>query len=260
MARTAALLAAVLLAGCGNTEPPSPHSVSYALAWTEDDVVRDAGGASWQVTNDLGYQVRVTRGYLTTYSMELVECPKAVTGFATPPSAFAALLSLLEATAWAGHSAGTPNPAAIRALHIESLTAPVARELATVTLAPQAYCQLHYLIARAAKESSGLPDDLDMVDASLHVEGTYRVPGSELEKPFRVHTGIANGGLFNRSATPPAPIRVDTGRAGARVTVRRRLGAMFDGVAFATMTEGMVAGQIMQALIDHVEIEIESRG
>ena len=202
-------------------------------------------GVGWEVTNDLGYRVRLTRGWVTTYSMELVECPKpaALSSFLAPPSA------------WAGHASGTPNPAAIRPMQVESLLAPTDREVGTVTLVPQAYCQMHYLIARAGHDSPGLPSELDMVDASLHVDGTYRPPGAASPTLFTIHSAIANGGLFDRTATS-VPIRVDTGRATTRVTVRRHLGSLFDAVDFATMPESVRAERILAAAIDHIEIEI----
>ena len=227
--------------------------VHYQIAWARDDVAQATEGVGWEVTNALGYRVRVTRGYVTTYSMELVECPKLG---AAPADVVAALSSLLEPpSAWAGHASGTPNPAAIRPMQVESLLAPTDREVGTVMLVPQAYCQMHYLIARAGHDSPGLPSELDMVDASLHVDGTYRAPGATRPTPFTIHTAIANGGLFDRTATS-APIRVDTGRTTTRVTVRRHLGSLFDAVDFTTMTEGVRAEGILASIIDHVEIEI----
>lgn len=220
--------------------------MEYAIAWARDGVAPAADGTGWEITNDRGYRVHVTRGYVTSYSMELVECPKE-------PAAFVPLLR--TAAAWAGHMSGTPNPAAIRPMEVESLLAPVDRDVGTVTLAPQAYCQVHYLIARAVRESPGLPADIDMVDASLHVDGTYRAPGSASPAAFTIHTAIANGGLFDRTAAS-TPIRVDTGRTAARVTIRRDLGSLFDGVDFATMSDPVRADRMLTAVIEHVEIEL----
>src|ERR1051325_3652187 len=156
--------------------------------------------------------------------MERGECPKpaALSPFFSPPSA------------WAGHASGTPNPAAIRPMQVESLLAPTDREVGTVTLVPQAYCQMHYLIARAGHDSPGLPTELDMVDVSLHVDGTYRAPGATDQTSFTIHSAIANGGLFDRTSTS-VPIRVDTGRAPTRGTVRRHLGSLFDAADFPPM-------------------------
>lgn len=253
------LLALLLLGACGNSsEPPGTgawHEVRYRLEWASDDVTRLENGPAWEVTNDRGYRVRLTRGYLTSYSMELVECPKDA---ATGARLGALLWSTVESVAWAGHSVGTPNPAAIRPMQVESLTEPTAHDVGEVLLAPQAYCQLHYLIARAGREAHGLPPDLDMVDASLHVELTYQAAGADAPTPFTLHTAVANGGLFDRATGAPTAMRVDTGRNATQVTVRRDLGRMFDGVDFAAMAEGQIAGQILTSLIDHVDVGIEA--
>ena len=237
------LLAATLLGACTRSAPPAPHAVHYVVAWARDGVV--PAGDGWEVTTDLGYRVRVTRGYLTSYSMELVECPKAAWSVLSPPPA------------WAGHSAGTPNPAAIRPMQVESLLATTDREIGAVTLAPQTYCQLHYLIARAGREAQGLPSDLDMVDASLHVDGTYRAPAADAPTPFAIHTAIANGGLFDHTGAA-APIRVDMGQGATRVTVRRHLGSLFDGVDFATTSDSVRASRILASVVEHVEVELAS--
>ena len=99
-----------------------------------------------------------------------------------------------------------------------------------------------------------------MVDASLHLDGSYRAPGSDAAIPFALHTAVANGGLFDRVTTTTAPLHVDTGQAATRVTVRRHLGALFTGVDFSTMQDGVLAEQILKSLIDHVEVEIAALG
>jgi hypothetical protein len=312
-------LTLLLAGGCRNqaTAPAvaTPHEVRYQLDWVLDGVERTADGSAWETTNDLGYRVRVTRGYVSSYSMELVECPRdagtpiarlcapspvAINSFgvgagvspAAPPFGGAqtrsarlaagtaaatsewvrpvpritaqsplaclgaALWSAVEATAYAGHSVGTPNPAAIRAMQVESLLAPAPRAAGAVTLLPQAYCQLHYLVARADRDAHGLPIDLDMVDTSLHIEGTYRAPGGSTDVPFVVHTAAAYGTLLDRAVGASEPMHVDTGVSAVDVTVRRHLGKIFDGVDFVLMRPPVIAGQVLRSLIDHVEVAI----
>jgi hypothetical protein len=218
---------------------PRPHTVRYVLTWATDGVAREADGA-WTVTNDLGYRVRVGRGWVTSYSTELVECPKDAAAWFPFPS-----------LAFAGHLAGTPNPAAVKPMRVESLLRPADAEAGVVTLAPQPYCQLHYLVARAGHDSPGLPAELDMVDTTLHVEGTYRAADAAGDTAFTIHSASAYGQLF--------PLHVDTGREGAEVVLRRRLAAMFDGVDFARMPEKTIALQILRALVDHVAVEVRRR-
>ena len=251
------VLLAVLAAGCMSTPSPptpGPHEVRYRLTW-ERDGVRTTSDGGWEVANDLGYLVHVTRGWVTSYSMELVECPKDAAD-ATPWNVGDVLWPALESPAWAGHMAGTPNPAAIRPMQVESLTDVEPHQAGTVTLAPQAYCKLHYLVARAGHDSPGLPPDLDMVDTTLHLDGIVRAPGASSDVPLTVHTALAYGQLFERAATPPAAIHVDSGLGAMEVEVRRHLGRMFDGVDFAKMADRAVALQILKALVDHVDVEI----
>lgn len=251
-----ALLALVCAAGCRETRDPSPaapHAIRYRLAWdTADAKAADAG--VFTTTTDRGYRIRITRGYLTNYSMELVECAPPVAPLALLGSV---LSTAVEGTAYAGHASGTPNPAAVRPMQVESLTAPVALAAGRATPPAQTYCQLHYLIARAGAEARGLPSDLDMVDVSLHIEGDYTPPGVSKPLLLKLHTAIANGVLLDHVEAPAAPLRVDTGRAATRVTIRRHLTRAFDGIDFATVAESAVAERVLQSLVDHVDVEIE---
>jgi len=254
------LLQSLVAAGCRQPATPqarTAHQVRYQLEWVWDGAEKTADGTAWEVTNDLGYRVRVTRGYVTSYSMELVECPKDTA--ATPVASLGTFLwSVVEGPAYAGHATGTPNPAAIRPMQVESLTAPTTHQVGAVLLAPQTYCQLHYLVARAGREAPGLPADLDMVDTTLHIDGTYRAPGATADTPFTLHTAVAYGALFDHTVSSSAAVHVDTGTSAAQVTVRRHLGRIFDGVDFVKMTDRMVAGQVLKSLIDHVDVEIRS--
>ena len=211
----------------------------YLLTWTADGVTREADG-TWTATTDLGYRVHVRRGWVTSYSTELVECPKETAAW-----------SLFADPAFAGHLSGTPNPAAVKPMRVESLTAPAASEAGIVTLSPQPYCQLHYLVARAGHDSPGLPADLDMVDTTLHVEGAYRAADAAGDTAFTIHSSSAYGQLF--------ALQLDTGRDGGDVVLQRRLASMFDGVDFARMPEKTAALQILRALVDHVAVEVRRR-
>jgi hypothetical protein len=254
------LLGVLLLSACqsaSSPQAPTAHPVRYELEWAWDDVKRAADESSWDITNDLGYRVHVTRGYVTSYSMELVECPKDVAP--TPLARLDTLLwSIVEGTAYAGHATGTPNPAAIHPMQVESLTAAAPHQFPPVFLLPQAYCKLHYLVARAGPGAPGLPADFDMVDKSLHVDGSYEAAGTAVETPFTLDTASAYGALFDHAANASAAMHVDTGTSAIQVTIRRHLGKMFDGVDFAKMTPRMAAGQVLKSLIDHVEVDITS--
>jgi hypothetical protein len=259
----AALFAAGALSACHGAaaspgDTPAPHAVRYTLAWATpaaaQPVAAQPAMPGWETTSDLGYRVRVTRGWLTSYSMELVECPKSA-AVAVPLRQAAEAWSLLEAPAWAGHLSGTPNPAAIRPMQVESLTETETRDVGRVVLQPQAYCQVHYLAARAGPDAIGLPKDFDMLDTTLHVEGSYRAPGAEGETPFTIHTASAYGQLFDHLADGAA-VQFDSGRHDAHVIVRRDRARLFDGVDFAKMAERQQGLQALKALVDHVHVEL----
>jgi len=254
--RHGVVLLTLVAAGCRGAAvaappvTPAPHAVQYRLTWATDDVTPTSDGAAWEVTTNLGYHVRVTRGWVTSYSMELVECPRS----ARTTDGLLWLVS--PAAAWAGHASGTPNPAAIRPMQVESLMDGAAHDAGTVTLAPQAYCQVHYLVARAGSDARGLPTGIDMVDASLHVEGSYRAPDATIDASFAIHTGSAYGQLFERVGNPPTPLRVDTGASALDVEVRRRRSRLFDGVDFARMPVKSAGLRMLQALVDGAEVTI----
>jgi hypothetical protein len=252
--RRGLVLLALVAAGCRASAvaapPAAPHAVRYRLTWTADDVTPMPDGAGWEVTSNLGYRVRVTRGWVTSYSMELVECTRSAR--ATEE----VLWLVTPTTAWAGHSSGTPNPAAIRPMQVESLMDGAARDAGTVTLAPQAYCKVHYLVARAGNEAPGLPAGVDMVDASLHVEGSYRAPDATTAASFTIHTGSAYGQLFEHVGDPPAALRVDTGASALDVEIRRRRSRLFDGVDFMRMPVKSAGLRMLQALVDGTEVAV----
>jgi hypothetical protein len=248
---------AATTAGCRAEppSPPSPHAVEYRLAWTTDGVDTSADGGGIEVTNDLGYRVHVRRGWVTSYSIELVECPKAGP---VAQAATAALSLFVAGDALAGHSEGTPNPAAIRPMQVESLTDPAPRTVGTVRLAPQRYCKLHYLLARAGRDARDLPGDPDMVDTTLELEGSVRAPGATSDRPLSLRTAVAYGQLFERSAATRA-LQVDTGAVASVVTVRRNLARAFDGIDFAHLDDKAIGFQILRSLVDHSSVELETK-
>lgn len=251
------LLLTLLLAspsGCevaGRTT--SPQSIRYRLEWSRGRThpLPDGG---WEVTNDLGYRVRLTRGFLVMRDVALVPCdPKP------PPTLVLDSVRqwLGPRAAWAGHS-GMADPSSTKLAQVESLTDLRPRDAGMAHPGAQIYCRAHYLVARADQAAVGLPRDLDMVDQSLFVEGTYQRTVDAVAVRFAIETAIANGVLAELKTAPAAaPIRLDSGVQSATIVVRRRLDSMFDGVDFAAMDERRTAREILQNLIAGVGIELE---
>ena len=113
-----------------------------------------------------------------------------------------------------------------------------------VRRAPQ---QLH---GGADSEAAGLPVDIDMVDQTLRIEGTFQRPDASGFAPFSIATAIANGKLFALTA------RLETASASAVIAVRRNLDTIFDRVDFAAMPEKRIAREILQNLVDGTEIDV----
>ena len=251
LTRTALLVAVALISACNlGPPPPSPHEVAYSLTWNTEGAQRLATGG-WKLTTDLGYTVQLQRGYLISRSMEVTECPKTITTSWIEPR-----------PAFAGHASGTPNPAAILTPHAESLLEAGTTAAGRVMLQPQQYCKSFYLIARADNTTVGLPHDVDMVDLSLYVEGFFLKPGSTDATPFHIRTAIGNGTVLDifppgHFADSAAAFHLDTGKEGAEVSVRRDLSTMFTGVDFSTLSEQMMARQVLKNLIDHTEIVVQ---
>jgi hypothetical protein len=180
----------------------------------------------------------VTRGWVVPFSLELVECPPA-TG----------LLELLgPPPAFAFHSANQVNPSTLRTAPIESLTDPVDRDVGSITLPPQAYCAVHYLVARATRESVGLPADVDLVDLSLWIDGSYRRPGGGDDVPLTVRATSPFARL--QPVAPP----VDTGVGDVRVVIRRDLGTLFDGIDLDATSAPVLANRLVENVVQHAQL------
>lgn len=241
---------------CTREQPERAHEVRYVLTWKADDWQTLAGAR--QQTNDLGYVIRLTRGYVLSRDVEITECPQT----AHLADMWRGLVdSLVAPPAFASHSSAPPNPAAIHRGRAESLTEPRTVEAGTIRLEPRAYCQVFYLIARADAQSEDMPADFDMFDQTLRVEGFYRAPDAAEDTPFAVATAVANGttsDLFppGKVGEKSAAFRLDTGRSGAEIIVRRDLDALFRGVDFAKMDERSIGRRLVGNLIESSRIEV----
>ena len=243
-------------AGCSPTASAPPvHSVRYVLEWKRSNVTEEPDG--WDVTNDLGYRVHVTRGYVVTRSLELIPCNPAP----PPVSLLDAITDLLgPRIAHAGHSA-IADPSATKTAEVESLLSPRAHTAATLQPGAQKYCQLHYLIARAEPSATGLPSEVDMVDQSVRIEGSFQPPTGESSPTlFALVTAVANGRLFDLPRRGQESFALDTGTASGVVVVRRNLDSIFNHVDFANMNERRLGREILQNLINDTEIELEVHG
>lgn len=202
--------------------------ILYRTGWAWGDAVPTADG--WTVTNDLGFVVMVEKAYLVNYTVQLLECEDHT---------HASLLdSLMPDTVLAGHGVGI-NPALVEASFIENFTHPETIEFGKVTVESVAYCEAHYLIARAGSETRFQPGDIEMYGVSLYVEGKYQKMDSAEITPFTAQTHLANGKQLTLHLPDDSmPVYVEVGEEPVEILVQRRLDSLFDGVDF-TSTENI---------------------
>ena len=252
------------------------RNLLYKLDWQWGRARPQPKGQGWFVTNNLGYRVMVHRGYLTTHSLELIPCDPATATL--PPrffrffnhwgnrlQLFAALLPerqdlnpLQSQPAFAGHGPLTYNPSRMVMPYVESLVQPAAIQRKPHSVPKAVYCKAHYLIARATGAVQNQPDNRGMDDLSLWIEGEYTAPNATVTNPFVLKTSIAWGSIMDAIASPGTSDRatkivLTSGKSMTRVTLRRNLGSMFDGVDFENMSESERARAILRSLARSVE-------
>lgn len=229
-------LCAALVAGCG-----SDGRFVYTLAWNLEGVRRDDQAIGWSVTTDLGYEVRVDAGYLTSHSAELLACDRRT----VPLVQLATWIA--PRPAYATHALSL-NPSAFHQARIESLARP--RDSRTVRPVPAAeYCGVQYLVARAAGVATGLPEDIDMTARSLYLRGDYAA-AEGMHQPFEITTTVAHGLRFDSD-------RIDGRDAPVAVRIERSLGRLFDGVDFAQSPEREWPRRILRNLIDSTVVAVD---
>ena len=185
--------------------PKTPGEVTYQLAWDLDGVSQHEDG--WSVVSDLGITWRITRGYLVNFNLQLVPCEQASWLGIRP--------------AWAGHSGDDIDPSAVGVSWAEAIV-PLSPSTPPSQQASALYCKVHYLIARADSATHDLPGNVDLLGASLHLEGTWSRGG--VDTPFTLRVTPATGVL------PVLPEPIDAATDGAAIRVIRRPARWFDGL------------------------------
>lgn len=213
---------AVAIPACDTHDQAGTHegvgTVTFELAWDLSGVTWTGDGEA-QLETELGYQVTLTRGYLTSYSVQLVACEDDEASVATPTASRGWLADLLgSGVAYAGHSYDSENPMAWEQPLVESLTAPADRVMGEVDSTGLSYCGVHYLAARADDDAVDMPGDADMQRVTLVLDGRWS--HGEANGQFSLTSGLANGVLHDLLADEEPPLadgRLDTSVSGARV-------------------------------------------
>jgi len=242
------------------------HEIHYALDWEWGRAKPLASGSGWEVVNNLGYRIEIDKMYLVTYRTGLIACEEAdlvdVNRVNPYQMCTAARWSWsLVSTAYAGHSFTDDDPVVINTQHVEDLSNPKSFDLGLVTVSEQRYCRLHYLLARAEREATGLPEDVALVDSSTYFEGRYYAPGSNEAVTFSVLDSSADGALIDITAETPSTSQalgmINVNFEGARVHIIRNLGLMWDDVDFLSMSSRDIARRVLGNLTSTLKVEIE---
>ncbi|MBM4359717.1 MAG: hypothetical protein FJ096_16560 [Deltaproteobacteria bacterium] len=211
------------------------HAVRYVLGW-DDDTGEE--GARRSYVSDLGYAVTLTDGALVDYAIQLVPCDheeraayRSVACEAGTPGASPS-----------GHGTGESDDSLVANAIVEPLLGGEV-DLGQAVVGPAWYCRAHHLAGPATTTTVG-----GELGTTLWLEGTYRAPGSPSDVAFRMATSSA-WGAFARLEEDGAPVVFDSGARSVVVTVTRRRGGMFDGVALAEVAPDLAARAVLRNLV-----------
>ena len=117
---------------------PGPHQVDYHVSWDTSGVAFSDAGL--ELTNNLGYDIELTGGYLVFYSTQLVACADEESSElveATSPSIdwgkwWGRLIGIR--TAYAGHGDEDLDSSVMAQSYIENLVEPQSIELGSRTI------------------------------------------------------------------------------------------------------------------------------
>lgn len=238
---------------------PTTGQILYQLDWQWGKATPAADGQSWEVVNDLGYRIRVTRGYLVTGSAQMVACPHThAAAPATLGQHIAEAVSGLFApsVALAGHGEES-DASRIKTPQVESLTAPSPIHLTAQWGNEPSYCQMHYLLAHGVASAQNLPSDVSMIGNSLLIEGEVRGPGQAEATAFTIKSPLAWGNNIALTAADGSIAPATGVKSGTflHLIIRRDLGNVFDGVDFVNMTPPDQAKQVLRSIIQNTSVE-----
>lgn len=238
----------------------SPGAYLWAASWslTWDTTRLDpARGGGWSVKTDMGYAVRLKYGWLVDHSVSFGPCD---TGGASAGVGGSSALRLFGLGIREARAHDDADPSAIEAMYAEDLLHPEPAGPWPMTFEAKRYCRAHWLIARATAKLSAPPSVAPLLDGrSLYLAGTWERGGAR--RAFTVDTWWPAGHLrdLDEVLDPSAlaAARADGGAYAARVTVKRDLGAMFDGIDFETASEEVITGLTVENLAARAELKVE---
>jgi hypothetical protein len=231
------------------------HQVRYILDWDWGMAQAASSTQGFRLVNDLGFEIEVEKAYLNSYRTGLVACEESELLEASRTDPFKACVS--ETSTWslmsiahAGHSYEDGDPVVFTQGLVENFAQPKSIELASISVSDQKYCKLHYLIAKAKRDSLSLPSDVAMVDSTIYMSGSFVAPGDEESHSFEFLSSLADGVLSDFETTL---INVDF--QGADIHIVRKLDLIFDGINLTELSDEEVAQSVLANIVSNTQIE-----
>ncbi len=209
---------------------PAPTGIlNYVLAWETDDITMLSNGG-WQVTTNLGYEVQLHTGYVTTFRMELIECEtEAASGW----------FPLLPAPVKAGHPSDGPSETRTTQDAVEDLMTLSSQSVASLPVSRADWCTLHYLAGPTTETALNVSGTSETVlGKSILMTGAYKAPNSDTWIDFSA-TSDEGFGTF---MTPPAATSVRLGNGVTSISVSRNAATLFDNIDFANENNSEAIG------------------
>lgn len=198
-----------------------------------------AGDGSLELQTDMGYTVTLDRAYLSLGAVEIHGCNEGASG------------ALLER--WFGPKLalahGLSSPTRIGAPLVVSLLAKgdTPEVFGTLLPPPGKYCSTHVEIEAADRDARALPDDLDIVGATLDVAGTWSKADDSAQN-FELRTSTSSERTIDQGFSLSRDERQKT------LALRAVVAHAFDGVDFATQTESEQVATVLSNIGAGLEI------
>ncbi len=207
--------------------------VRFLQTWERAGTSPAEAGGAFLVPTNLGYDVRVDRGFLVDTSASLVDCQGPggdVWEKATRRSWFG-LGSLFEGVAYAGHLQA-PDPSNVAHPTVTDLVSVQSQTTFGESRFPEArYCHVHFLVAGGAGPSAYTATfpDVDTTRTTLYVRGAWR-KGEGTWNALELRSKAADGVLLDLPPLVDGPME----GTDVTVTIARRLATMFDDIELAS--------------------------
>lgn len=180
------------------------------------------------VVTDVGYRVVLTRGFLSTGTVEVFACAR---------------LSWRDLFIRDAHAHTTGSPTLLGVPAVESLLAGSDSQLVVGAMHPPAgsYCRVRQTIHPADDDAVGLSAGVPMVGKSLLVEGTYARAGED-PTSFAISSALS---VEVESTVPATSVSVDGARV-VQLVLSKSGDRWFDAIDFASASETDIEARLLQ--------------